>query len=112
MKRDAGQKLRQSEFETSSGIEIDTVYTPDDANLAATYDENLPIPAHCPLPVASSPPCIVASYGPSPAVRRIRHRGADQRAFPLSALPGTDRPLLRLRPADPDGAIRTTRWWR
>ena len=36
-------------------------------------------------------------------VRGLRHGGRDQRALPLPPDPGPDRPVGRLRPADPDG---------
>ena len=47
---------------------------------------------HVPLPVLDHAP-----------VRGVRDRRRDQRALPLPPRPGPDRPVGRLRPADPDG---------
>ncbi|MHB2015658.1 MAG: acyl-CoA mutase large subunit family protein [Candidatus Xenobia bacterium] len=49
MKRDGSAKLRQSEFETSSGIPIETVYTPEDANPSADYETKLSYPGEYPF---------------------------------------------------------------
>ena len=49
-----------------------------------------PVPGHVPRPAVDDP-----------AVRRLRLRGGDERALPLPARAGPDRPVGRLRPADP-----------
>ena len=82
--------------ETDSGIEIEPVYTPADV---AGLDTELPgeFPVHArplfhdvPRPSVDDPP-----------VRGLRLGGGDERAFPLPARARPDRPLGRVRPADP-----------
>ena len=82
--------------ETDSGIEIQPVYTADDARRAELELPGEfpftrgPYPRHVPRPAVDDPP-----------VRGLRLGGGDERALPLPARARPDRALDRLRPADP-----------
>ena len=96
------QAEREAPFETISGQEVRPLYTGED--LADTGSRARPrIPRRAPLH-----PRRVSVHVPGPAVddapvRRLRHRRGDERALPLPAGPRPDRPLDRVRHADPDG---------
>ena len=93
---------RREPFETSSGIEIRDLYTPADlAGLDEDRDLGRPgrVPVHPRRPADDVPQPLLDDA----PVRRLRHGRGDQPALPLPARPGPDRPVGRLRPADPDG---------
>ncbi len=52
---------RRTVFETTSGIPVERLYTPEDA--AGGYEERLGYPGQYPLPAESSPPCTAGASG-------------------------------------------------
>ena len=93
---------RRDPFETSSGIEIRDLYTPADI---AGLDEarDLGRPGEYPFTRGVQPTMYRSRFWTMRQYAGLRHRRGDQPALPLPARPGPDRPVGRLRPADPDG---------
>ena len=98
---------RSAKFETSSGIRVERLYTPDhEAELCPAARRGVPgeagfprrVPLH-PRRAADDVPRPLLDHAP---VRRLRHRGREQPALPLPAGAGADRPQRRVRPAHAD----------
>ena len=96
---------RQRQFETSSGIPVERLYTPEDCR-RVTQSRCVPGAARLPRRVPLHPRR-AADHVPRPLlddapVCRLRHRRREQPALPLPAGAGPDRPERGLRPADAD----------
>ena len=92
---------RRAEFVNTSGIPIQRVYTPldmADFDYMAEIGLTGAVSLH-PGGAAHRLPGPLLDHAP---VRRLRHRRGDQRALPLPAEGGPDRPVGGLRPAHPD----------
>ena len=95
------RREREALHETLSGIPVDPLYSPSTTPL--DYARALGDPGTYPYTRGR-----LRDDAPRPAVddahvRGVRHGGRDQRALPLPARAGPDRPLDRLRHADADG---------
>ena len=84
-----------------SGHPVEPLYGAEDAPAEAEEPDRPPrrVPVH-PRALPVDVPGAALDDAP---VRRLRHGRGDQRALPLPARPRPDRPLDRLRHADPDG---------
>ena len=81
--------------ETESGIELKPVYT------AADVAGRARAPGRVSVHARALPDDVPRAAVDDPPVRRLRLRGGDERALPLPARARPDRPLDRVRPADP-----------
>ena len=103
-RRSARRPERRERFATSSDIEIADLYTAGRPRGARLRSGPRPraagrVPVH-PRRPADDVPLPVLDDAP---VRRLRHGRGDEPALPLPARAGPDRPVGRVRPADPDG---------
>ena len=99
---------RDALFTTMSGLPVEPLYTPD--NVGLDYERDLGFPGVYPFTRGVYASMYRGQALDDAAVRRLRHRRRDERPLPLPARARADRPLDRLRHADPDGLrLATTR---
>ena len=89
----------KKDFTTISGMEVNPLATPADiANL--DFERDLGLPGEYPYTRGMQPDHVPRQSLDDAPVRRLRHGEGDQRALPVPAGTGADRPLDRLRHAD------------
>ena len=98
---------RQATFTTASGVPVERLYTPADLRRVAIARARPGLSRRVSLtPAASSRRCTAGGSGPCASTPGFGTAARVQRALPLPAGAGADRPLGRLRPADADGLRR------
>ena len=100
--RSTASPEREALFETISGEPVKPLYTEED-RAEADPERDLGLPGEYPVHARRLSLDVPRAAVDDAPVRGLRHRRGDKRALPLPARPRPDRPLDRLRHADPDG---------